>query len=190
MKSTRLARVALVVSSMVLIGIGAPMVANAAPPVGGMMPCPTAAELNSGFAKGLSGLVRDGDIQKGSAQSARKQFTKWVKANPGAGCDIRDGMMANGAEFMGFLGMTPWEIHDEYMAGKSMSEMAAENGISEEELIAFLEAQVDEGLDAFVAAGAFSTELRDAMDAKASETIAWGVDYHQGDPLPEGARSR
>ena len=74
-----------------------------------------------------------------------------------------------------------------YLAGKSMSEMAAENGISEEELIAFLEAQVDEGLDAFVAAGAFSTELRDAMDAKASEAIAWGVDYHQGDPLPEGA---
>ena len=25
-----------------------------------------------------------------------------------------------------------------------------------------------------------------AIDAKASEAIAWGVDYHKGDPMPKG----
>lgn len=187
MKSNRLTRMAVLVSAVAVIGLTAPAVADAAPRgYQRTMPCPTAAELNGGFAKGLTTMVREGDLDKSEALAARTQFAKWVKANPSAGCDIRDGMMENGQEFMDFLGMTPMEIQAAYFAGQSMSEMAAENGISEDELIAYMEAQMDEGLDAFVAAGAFDTEVRDAIDAKASEAIAWGVDYHKGDPMPKG----
>ncbi|MGI9253925.1 MAG: hypothetical protein ACR2J8_09270, partial [Thermomicrobiales bacterium] len=59
------------------------------------------------------------------------------------------------------------------------------NGHTEDELVTFLEGMVDEGLDAFVAAGAFDGTIRDAIDHKAEEHIAWGVTYEKGDQIPD-----
>ena len=180
----RPARIAVLTASMAVAGLAAPftMHTSAAPSMPG---CPSTEEIVGGFSKGLGYLVEDGSLSKADARDARSQFAAWANDEKGLGCAVRDGMMKNGAEMMAFLGMTPQEMKDAYKGGQSLVEMAAANGHSEAELVGFLEGLVDEGLDAFVAAGAFDGVVRDAIDAKAEEHITWGVDYQKGDAVPD-----
>lgn len=179
----------LALRAAMVAGIGAATLLVAVPtanasPKGGPMACPTTEEIVSGFNKGLGKLVESGEIGRNEAKDARSQFAAWAKAEDGLGCAIRDGMMETGAQTLDFLGMSYAEMRDAYLDGQSLSEMAVDAGKSEELLIGFLEKEVDEGLDAFVAAGAFDRSLADAIDQRAEEHIAWAVDYHRGDEVP------
>ena len=173
----------------IVAGVGAAALLVASPavdasPKGGPMACPTTEEIVSGFNKGLGKLVEDGEIGRAEAKDARAQFASWAKGEDGLGCAIRDGMMETGSEMLDFLGLSYGEMKEAYLDGQSLSQMAAANGKSEAELIAFLENEVDDGLDAFVAAGAFDRSLADVMDQRAEEHIAWAVDYQRGDEVP------
>lgn len=180
----RPARLAVVAAALTVAGFAAPIAASvsAAPEIPG---CPTTTEIVSGFSKGLGYLVEDGSLSRGEARDARSQFAAWAADQKGLGCAMRDGMMKSGAKVLAFVGLTPVEMKDAYNAGQSLSAMAAANGHSENELVDFLNGIVDDGLDAFVAAGAFDADVRDAIDAKAEEHISWAVDYEKGDPAPE-----
>ncbi|MFM9107752.1 MAG: hypothetical protein ACKOWF_13750 [Chloroflexota bacterium] len=179
----RPARVA-IVAAAVAAGLSAPLAigASAGP---GMPGCPSTDEIVAGFNKGLGYLVEDGSVSRAEARDARAQFTTWAADQDGLGCAIRDGMMESGGDLLRFVGMTPAEMKDAYYAGDSLAEMARSNGHSRGELISFLEDMVDYGLDAFVAAGAFDDDIRDAIDARAEEHIGWAVDYEKGDPVPD-----
>jgi hypothetical protein len=179
----RPARLAIVTAAIAAAGLAAPFagVASAGP---GMPGCPTTEEIVAGFNKGLGHLVEDGSIDRAEARDARSQFAAWAEAENGLGCAIRDGMMESGGKLLDFVGLTPAEMKVEYEDGQSLSEMAKAAGHSEAELLDFLNGLMDEGLDAFVAAGAFDRDIRNAIDAKAEEHIAWAVDYEKGDPVP------
>ena len=183
------ARVALLAGGLLVAGGVAPVMptVSAGP---GLPGCPSTTDVIEGFSKGLGYLVEDGALNRGEARDARSQFSGWARDEKGLGCAIRNGMMENGGELLAFLGLTPAEMKAAYEDGMSLSEMAEANGNSEADLLALLNGMVDEGLDAFVAAGAFNDTVRDAIDAKAEEHIAWGVDYHKGDPVPEGHGSK
>jgi hypothetical protein len=178
----RSARVAVLTAAIAVAGLSAPFATGAA--AGPGMGCPSTEEVIGGFSKGLGKLVEEGNLSRAEARDARDQFTSWAQAEKNLGCAIRDGMMESGSALLGFLGMTHDEMVAAYHAGDSLAEMAAANGHSRADLIAFLERMIDDGLDAFVDAGAFGDTIRDLIDARAEEHIGWAVDYEKGDKVP------
>ena len=83
----------------------------------------------------------------------------------------------------GLLDLTTEEIRDRLLAGDSLTEIAASQGVDRAALIATLQDVVAERLDEAVAADRITETRRAELEARAFAAIDRLVDHHRGDRL-------
>ncbi len=78
---------------------------------------------------------------------------------------------ARGSAVADFLGMSPEDLHAALADGKTLAEIAAEQGRDVDALVGFLLERLQERLDAAVAAGRIDADRRDALLGTAEERL-------------------
>ena len=83
----------------------------------------------------------------------------------------------------GIVGIEPEELVDRLTTGESLSDIAESEGVSREDLIAALEAEIDARLDAAVEAGLITTEERADLEPRLTDRLDELVDRRRGGGL-------
>lgn len=84
------------------------------------------------------------------------------------------------------LGLGPNDIHERFMAGQSLAEIAEEQGVARDDLVTLFQDAIGAHLDEAVADGKISGQERDALQVLAFSRIESMIDHHMGDGFGPG----
>lgn len=206
---------ALGVTGLGAVAVGGPALAASAPQA-------TATEDGTGedtswladrvsrITEALSGLVGDGTITQDQADKVASALggSDALRGGPGMGLDMGAGMGHDMGAGMGHdtgagldsaataLGLTPDEVRTGLEAGKSLADLAGEQGVDVQQVIDALVADATARIDQRLAAGDLTQERADAMKSGLADRVAErvqnarpGGDGHHGpggQDMPDG----
>lgn len=127
---------------------------------------------------------RAAELKEGLADRIREM----VNREPGDGFGRGRGRLfggGGGGEVAEFLGLTTDELRAAFVDGQTLAEVAEAQGISEDELVAFLLEQLEERLDQAVENGRLDADDVDEKLADAAERIEEHINAEPGD-RPQG----
>ncbi len=120
-----------------------------------------------------------------SAQESEETTTPQEEILPTSGWGhLRAGMGALSEAISDLLGLTPEEIRTEREAGKTLAEIANEQGITDEALIEAIVAGQEEAIEQALAEGTITQEQADWLIAKAEAMAPFQI----SNPFAPGAR--
>lgn len=126
-----------------------------------------APEVGDRLAEVLQGLVDDGtitDTQRDAVVDTLIDAGRDVVGRHGGGR-----LFTGGAGLAEILGLEPDELRDEIVAGRSLADIAAEQGVDTQELVDAIVAATEERVAAAVEAGRLDEERADEIVAEAPE---------------------
>lgn len=130
---------------------------------------------------------RAAELKEGLAD----RISEMVNREPGEGFGRGRGRGfggAGGGEVAEFLGLTTDELRAAFADGQTLAEVAEAQGVSEDELVAFLLEQLEERLDQAVENGRLDADEVEEKLADAAERIEEHINAEPGD-RPEGFRN-
>lgn len=131
----------------------------------------------------LADLVAAGTLDQNAADAVRDRLRHEVREGRGrvvrcAGRIARSRVVADVSDL---LGLRPRELVARYREGRSLTEIAADQNVGRDELVATVRTAVVARIDGAVAAGRLTEEERAAVEDIALARVDRLVDRHRGD---------
>ncbi len=135
----------------------------------------------------LAPLVADGSVTQAQADAVKGAVQDRVATRQSSRAERRDAMVEAAASF---LGLSADEVTARWQAGDSLSDMAVDQGISRDDLVAAIESAIDARADAAVAAGTITADQATRIKDRAPTMAGKAADAHQGDHAGAGRQGR
>ena len=115
----------------------------------------------------LTELTDDGTLTEVQADAVRDRMRQRAEQAGGPCAHF----LALVEEVSNLLGLSPSEIHERFVAGESLAEIAADQGVARDDLVALFQDAIVARLDEAAANGRITDEERDALQVLAFSRI-------------------
>jgi hypothetical protein len=130
----------------------------------------------------LTELTDDGTLTQAQADAVRDRLRQRAEEADGPCAHF----LALVEDVSNLLGLSPSEIRERFVAGQSLAEIAADQGVARDDLVALFQDAVVTRLDEAEANGRITTEERGALQVLAFSRIEKMIDHHLGDGFGPG----